>query len=295
MTIDLPAARAFLATHGRLLDRRRLDVLLGHGDADGVVGALDAHRNADGGFGWGLEPDLRAAGSQPTAGMHAFEVLAEVPTTPRTTAVAVALCDWMAARTLPDGGLPFALPIDDPAGSAPWWLGADPTTSSLQMTTQVAATAHRVARQDPAVAAHPWLATATRWCVDAIRALDAAPFAYELLFSVRFVDALDGPEAPALLGHLGRHVPPDGAVPVAGGAEGEALRPLDLSPDPGAASRTLLAPDVVDADLDRLAAGQQADGGWTVDFPSASPAGALEWRGYATVEAIGVLRRNGRI
>ena len=52
---------------------------------------------------------------------------------------------------------------------------------------------------------------------------------------------------------------------------------------------------VVAADLDRLAAGQRADGGWEVDFTAYSPAAALEWRaGYATVEAVGVLRAHGR-
>jgi hypothetical protein len=295
MTIDLPAARSFLATHGRILDRRRLDILLGGGDADGVVAALEAHRNPDGGFGWGLEPDLRDAGSQPTAGMHAFEVLAEVAPTDRTTGIALALCDWLSACTRPDGGLPFALPIDDPAGCAPWWLGADPTTSALQMTTQVAATAHLVARRDPAVAAHPWLATATGWCVDAIRRMEATPTAYELLFAVQFVNAWAGPGADDLLDRLGAHVPADGVVPVAGGAEGEALRPLDLAPLPTSPARRLVAAEVIESDLDRLAGAQQADGGWTVDFPSSSPAGALEWRGYVTVEAVAVLRGNGRI
>ena len=52
---------------------------------------------------------------------------------------------------------------------------------------------------------------------------------------------------------------------------------------------------MVDADLDRLAAGQRDDGGWEVDFTAYSPAAALEWRGYATVEAVGVLRAHGRV
>ena len=51
---------------------------------------------------------------------------------------------------------------------------------------------------------------------------------------------------------------------------------------------------MVDADLERLASGQQEDGGWTVDFVSRSPAGKLDWRGYATVDAIAVLSANGR-
>jgi len=51
----------------------------------------------------------------------------------------------------------------------------------------------------------------------------------------------------------------------------------------------------VAADLERLASEQLEDGGWTVDFQSYSPAAALEWRGYATVRALSVLRDNAMI
>jgi hypothetical protein len=75
---------------------------------------------------------------------------------------------------------------------------------------------------------------------------------------------------------------------VTGGAEDETLHPLDIAPAPGIA-RTLFSDQVIEADLERLAGLQQADGGWIVDFPSASAAVALEWRGYATVRAIQIL------
>jgi hypothetical protein len=52
---------------------------------------------------------------------------------------------------------------------------------------------------------------------------------------------------------------------------------------------------VINADLDRLAASQQEDGGWRVDFASFSPAAELEWQGYETVRAVSVLRANGRL
>lgn len=51
--------------------------------------------------------------------------------------------------------------------------------------------------------------------------------------------------------------------PAAAGAEGETLRPLDIAPEPGGPARALLDAGAVAADLDRLAAGQQPDGGWT--------------------------------
>lgn len=290
MDIDVDAAKAFLATHGRLVDRARLDLVLGDGDGDTVLRALDGYRNADGGYGRGLEPDLRARESQPAAAMHALEVVAETGAPDHLPART--LCDWLERHTLPGGALPFALPIADPTGCSPFWVEADPTAPSLMMTAQVAANAHRVGRQDRAVAEHPWLARATAYCLETIAAVDAAPHAYELMFSIRFLDAAGraGVEVDGLLDRLGGHLPADGRLPVAGGTEDEALHPLDLSPDADAPSRRLLADEVVAADRRRLAAGQQPDGGWTVDFDSHSPAAALEWRGYATVAAIARLR-----
>jgi hypothetical protein len=284
----------FVAGHGRVLDRRRLERALDPGaDPGGLLAALDGYRNADGGYGWGIEPDLRAAESQPCGAMHAFEALAEAGPVP--TPRAAELCDWLDAVSLPGGGLPFTLPIADPAGCAPLWLVPPTREPSLQTTAQVAANAHLVARHDPAVAAHPWLARATRWCIDAITGIDEAPFAYELLFALRFLDASAEvePRAGPLIDQLGRFIPADGVVPVQGGAEGEAIRALQLSPRPGGPARRLFPDELIAAELRRLAAEQQPDGGWTVDYPSSSPAAALEWRGYATVGAIGLLASHG--
>ncbi len=142
-------------------------------------------------------------------------------------------------------------------------------------------------------------ASATSWCFDAIDDLVAAaepPPAYVLLFALRFLDAAADAHPRALdqLDALAPFVRDDGAIPVAGGAPGESLKLLDLAPFPDRPVRRLFRPDAVTADLDRLAAGQQDDGGWTVDYDAYSPAAALEWRGYATVQAVRVLRANGR-
>jgi len=292
MSIDLRAAASFVATHARILDRRRLPPLLGDGNPQGVHAALDAYRNPDGGYGWGLEPDLRSAESQPAAALHAFEVFAEAPHASGRRPTE--LCDWLQSISLPAGGLPFALPVGNPAGCAPWWTGADPAVPSLQITAAVAANALRAARHDATLTSHPWLASATRYCLDAIRTMDGAPHAYELSFALRLLDAAADtrPEASALLEQLGRHLPAEGTMHVEGGTEDERLRPLDFAPDPDRPARGLLAPEVIADDLDRLAHDQQPDGGWPVDWMTSSPAAALEWRGYATVRAVGIMRRN---
>lgn len=295
MNVDLSAAASFLAAHARVLDRRRFQLLMGEAGPTVVLAALDGYRNPDGGYGWGLEPDLRSPESQPGAALHALEVFEDIA--PATAAQAAELCDWLESVTLPDGGLPFVLPLTVTAGTAPWWASADPTVSSLQITAVTAAAAHRVATHDPAVAAHPWLERATRYCLAAIEAIDETPHAYVLAFAVQFLDAVRDthPEAAGLLKHLGRRIPASGRLHVEGGTEEEMLRPLDFAPFPDRPARALFTPGVITADLDRLAGLQEDDGGWAVDFAKISPAGALDWRGHATVRAIAVLRHNARI
>jgi hypothetical protein len=290
MEMDLNAAVSFVATHARVLEARLLHLLLGNGSGDDVVAALDAYRNPDGGYGWALEPDLRSATSQPVAAMHALEVLADIRDT--NSRRPVELCDWLATHTLPDGGVPLALPYADTAGSAPLWAHADTTVSSLQMTAQIAAQAHRLARQRADVAGHPWLATATSYCLDAIDRIVEAPPVHELLFAMRFLDAVADQVAQArpLVDRLAGYVVSDGPTPVAGGAQDEVMYLLDFTPYADAPSRASFATEAIAADHDRLASQQQPDGGWAVTFPPYSPAAALEWRGYMTVRAVAVLR-----
>jgi hypothetical protein len=281
-------------THARVLDRRRLDLLLDGGAADGTLDALRAYRNDDGGFGWSLEADLRAPSSQPAGALHAFEVLAEAA--PATSDMAPALCDWLASAALDDGGLPFSVAGAATPGTAPWWAGADPTRSSLHITAAVVAEALGLAAHDARVASHPWLARATDFCRREIASRADAFTAYELRFSLNLLDALVPlqPEARADLERLAAHVPASGELPVEGGLEDERLRALDLSPRPGPL-RALLPAGAVERHLDRLEAGQQDDGGWPVEWQSASPGAAFEWRGTLTLLAIRLLRDNGRL
>jgi hypothetical protein len=295
MTINLPAAVSFMASHGRVLDRRRLQLLLGHSDPDAVLSALDAYRNPDAGYGWGLEADLRAAESQPAGALHAFEAFEDLA--PATTPRAVELCEWLAAATLTDGGLPFALPVADAAGVAPFWAQADPATSSIQITAYVAAVAHRVAAHDSNVAAHPWLDRATHYCLARIGTMDEDSHALEIVAALGFLDAVHDayPEAGGLLDRLGKLLPASGCLHVGGGLEEEMVRPLDFAPTPGRPVRRLFHPDAISADLQRLVNDQQDDGGWRVDFASYSPAAVLEWRGYMTVRAVSVLQHNAMV
>lgn len=304
---DIAAADSFLATHARVLERHRLALLLGRpGAAAAVVAATSAYRNADGGFGWGLEPDLRAPGSQPAGAYSGFELLAELTAhadpaadadaLAAARALATGLADWAQRVALPGGALPFALAGAAAApGTAPWWAAGDPAEPSLHITAGIVTLAHR----GGLVGDHAWVEAATVWCLEQIAASADPPpgGGYTLAFVLGLLDAL-APERPAAqveLERMAAFLPADGALPVSGGEDGERLRPLRVSPQPDRPLRALMPAAAIAADLDALAREQRADGGWTVDFPSSSPAAAVEWRGIATIEALTLLRDHGRL
>jgi hypothetical protein len=278
MTVDLNAARTFLHAHGRVLERRRYEHLFEGAPEEPVLHALRAYRNDDGGFGHGLEPDMRAPVSQPVGIQTAMEILHEVGA--HDDPMIGPAADWLQTITRDDGGIPFVLKTDAP--HAPWWRYSD--ASSHTQTAANAAALHNLG------VSHPWLERADEFLfariaeLDTRRAAEDVGLGYDLLFSVHFLDAHpDAARADEALEALG---------PIAVAEQGSELpSALDLSPVPGARSRQRFD---VERDLDALEQAQQDDGGWHVSWPAWNPAAAIEWRGVATLNALKTLRANGR-
>jgi hypothetical protein len=284
--IDLEAAAEFVHLNARLIERRRFAYLFGDGPAEGVIAAVRAYRNGDGGFGQGLEPDLRDPESQPAAVMHAAEFLAEAGA--GDDPMLVEACDWLLTVTRDDGGVPFVLPtVLESRSGGPWRQPAD--ESSMIMTAEVAAMLHR------AGASHPWLERAGEWLWRNIPQL-GADGAYAWRFALDFLDVVpDAERAEAVLAEVGPRLLSSGLVTLDPDAHGEVHSPLDFSPWPDSRTRRLFDAPAIERDLDRLEAGQQDDGGWTFDWPAWSPRATLDWRGFVTVHALKVLRANGRL
>jgi hypothetical protein len=283
---DLDRAADFIWRHARLIDRHRFAHLFLGAGAEPVVRALRAHQNPDGGAGHALEPDLRTPTSQPGAVQHVLEMLAECGALghPMTDEAA----GFLASITRADGGIPFVLPSAADHPRAPWWQPAD--ESSLTQTAANAAALHVHG------SSHPWLDGATAFCWERIEAgrFDGA---YDARFAVAFLDAVpDATRAEAALDALGPRLVDEGWVTLDPDVAAElAFTPLQIAPEPGARSRRLFDVDAIDAHLDALAGAQRDDGGWTFPWPEWSPAATLDWRGWITVDALKVLRANGRL
>jgi hypothetical protein len=279
---DIEAAAQFVAANARILDRRRFERLFVDSTAAAVHDAVAAYRNPDGGFGHGLEPDLRDPASQPGAIDMALSILDECDAWDDD--LVAGACDWLQAHAPGEGGVEAVRPTVLSWPHAPWWV-PEPGASLIQ-TGYIAGTLH--ARG----VTHPWLERATGLMWSQIESLDTLT-PYGARGVTRFLDHV--PDRQRAHQALERIAPLLVAVVTLDpDAPGETHSPLDLAPLPGSSARSLFSDEVIAAHLDHLAAGQRDDGGWTFNWPAWSPAAELDWRGFITVAALATLRANGR-
>lgn len=281
---DFTSAACFVAGNARVLDRRRFSRLFLDGPADSVRDAVAAYRNPDGGFGHALEPDCRCDASQPAAVEMALHMLNECDAW--DSSLVAGACDWLSSVESDGGGVAFAEPTISQGPHAPWWVVPEGNSASLIQTGQITALLYQRGFS------HRWLdgATEAMWTM---LEKSERPEPYEWFGILEFLEHVpDTGRAGLVFDRLGPMLA--SVVELDPDAPGEVHGPLDFAPRPGSLARGLFDDAVIDAHLDRLAAGQRDDGGWMFNWTSWSPAAELDWRGFLTVDALATLRANGR-
>jgi hypothetical protein len=283
---DLNAAEQFLAAHARVLDWRRFDRLFRDGEPGPVRDAIASYRNGDGGFGYGLEPDGRAPGSQGAAMELALRTLHEADAW--DDELVAGACGWLQANAAEGGGAAFVEPSIDGWPHAPWWVPEPGRPAALLPTGMIAGTLHARGVR------HPWLDRATEVMWARIDGL-SDPGPYDMRGVLRFLDHVpDRDRAERARSSAGELLFKLNLVEVDPAAAGEVHGPLDYAPAPGLAS-TLFDEATIDANLDHLARAQREDGGWMFNWPSWSAAAEAGWRGCVTVDALSTLRAYDRL
>lgn len=283
---DLSQATDFLWRTARLLERRRFALLFLDGGRQAVLDALCPYQNADGGFGNGLEPDVRAPVSQPVPTLTALGILdeAEAFRDPMVTRA----CDYLLSITTAEGGVPFVLPSVRDYPHAPWWETGDQLPASLNPTAALVALLqkHRVE--------HPWLTAATEYCWRQLDTMDQTT-PYEMRAVLPFLDNVsDRTRAEKVFARVGPKILEQKLVVLNPTIQEDTHTPLNFATRPQSLARRLFSDEVIEAHLDALTSAQQEDGGWQFNWLAWSPAAALEWRGIVTIEALITLRAYGR-
>jgi hypothetical protein len=294
LTADMwQRAAAFIWLTGRVLDQRRLAYLTGEGDAGGVLAALDGYATTDGGYAFGLEPDIKGPLPQPLTAMTALRLLDEVDAV--EAGRAEALCRWLGDHVTPDGGIPAVLP-NVGAYPRPTWI-APPE----RLIGGLLPTAHIVGRLFKHNITAPWLERAAGFCWDALDGLTSS-HPYEVHSAVVFLEhAPDRDRAVKTAARLGRLVRdqqlvlldpthPEEVRPAPGYAEGEFHYACDFAPLPGSLAAHWFTEEELAISLDYLVSSQQEDGGWQINWRRWAPTTESEARPGRTIERLQILR-----
>jgi hypothetical protein len=285
---DIQRAIDFVHREGRPLERRILECTFAGRPAAPVGDALRGYRNADGGFGYGLEPDKRTPESQPLDVEIAWQSLDWVGIPPADDLVEELVepaCEYLAS--LGRGVSCVTAGVRDHP-HAPHWTEAS-TEPSLNPTAGLAGYLWKWSVD------HPWREAATEFCWTALD-LDPSIDAHAAIGLVRFLEHVpDRDRATAVAEALRTQLPTMEWLHYFAGADGYGVSPLQLVPTPDGAGHDLFPTDILDGHLDALEKTQAADGGWDITWPTIGPAAISEWRGRVTLQNLLVLRAYGRL
>jgi hypothetical protein len=296
----LTAGRVFLDREGRLVERRLAAMLFDGVGAGGVVDAVRAYRNNDGGFGHGLEPDKRCPASLPIDVECALDILMvvcggdaagrfmDLSADLGVDGLVVGACDWLGSVAAPDGAIPLSFPVMERYPRAEHW--SDWTyTPGLNPTAGLAGRLHRMG------VIHPWLDQATDWCWARLEASvdeDAHAISEVLVF---LANVPDRDRAAAIAAHVGAWLAEAEWFRADPTEPGYGMTPLHLASSPDSPWRQLFDDTNIEGHLDRLARDQQPDGGWAITWEPPGVAATLEWRGIETLRALRTLRAYGQL
>jgi hypothetical protein len=291
-------AGRFLWTSGRVLEQRRFAFLFGEETKPkGVLAALEGYRSPDGGYAFGLDPDVRGPEGQPISMPIALQIMAEIGALDGVQALQA--CTWLAKHTTADGGVPSVLPSLRPYPRPPWLPVHDHPCGELITTGPITGLLLGTGIE------HPWLKSATEFCRRAVEDLEQ-PHPYQTHAAVAFLDrAPDRAWAEVQAKRLGALVReqrsvlldpghPEESRLAPGYAPGEYHLPHDYAPRPDTLARAWFTDAEMERSLRHLAASQQEDGGWPIHWERWCPTTAAEGRPWATLAALLTLRAYDR-
>jgi hypothetical protein len=282
----LAKGREFIYRQGRVLERRLFATLFEGSPPEGVIDALRAYRNGDGGFGHGLEPDVRCPDSQPLDVEMALRAMDEAGAVDGD--MVMGALDFLASVSSAEGGVPVLLPsVEEYPRAAHWGDWAYPP--GLNPTAGIAGLLYKHGIE------HPWLDRATDFCwAELSRGVpgDAHTMGEVLTFLAYVPDRQRAEEfIPTVTAAL------NGAAMFLSDPTSEeyGVTPLQIAPSPDSPWRGIFSDDAIAGHLDRLQRDQQTDGGWPVTWEPPSEDSLLAWRGAETLRALRTLRAYGRL
>lgn len=292
----------FMHEDARPLERALFAYHFERGSRTSVLAALVPYQNPDGGFGHGLEPDLRAPASSVIATITALDIFRRIRADEDTPGLPAALAYLMSEYDVETERWPIVSPAVEDAPHAPWWSYADSSVNFRGFWANPRASVVAYLQQFSRLAPSPFTEGARQALVDDLMRYSQRMEMHDLM---SFVDLLETDGLPrehyeSVLDKLKRALPHSVVMdPAQWGEYG--LRPLQVVYHPGSPLVDAVAPALLDANLDFEIGRQKPDGSWAPnwswDFIDAAAwaTAEREWRGILTLRMLKTLRAFDRI
>ena len=295
-------AARFMHEEARPLERALFAYYFEKGSRTSVLAALVPYQNSDGGFGHGIEPDIRSSASSVIGTVTALDILRRVRADEDTPGLPAALAYLIETYDVDSERWPIVPPDIEDAPHAPWWSHAESAENFRGFWANPRASVIAHLQQYVRLAPSPFTEGARQSVVEDLMRYSQRMEMHDLL---SFVDLLETNGLPmehyeSILDKLRRALPHSVETDPAQWT-GYRLQPLQVVYFPGSPLAGVFDPDVIDANLDFLIDQQQPDGSWAPnwswDFIDAAAwaAAEREWRGILTLRKLRTLRAYGRI
>ncbi len=287
---------------GRQLDRRWFEYTFKAGSRAAVIEALVSYQNEDGGFGNGLEPDLRTPASSAIATSLGLHILRDVKAPSNELSVRRAIEYLLKSYDEQRRVWPIIPPEAEDAPHAPWWnyKESEGNFGGFLANPRAAIVGHmqHYAQLVPAEFLEDVTASVLSFFESQVNELEM----HDLLAYLGLAGAsnLREEQRSRLMELLkqaaSRVVESDPAQWSSYG-----LRPLDVAPSPRAPLADVIGAAAIQANLDYEVEQQLPDGSWALSwswggaYPDSWGQAERDWKGHLAVIKLKTLRDYGRV
>jgi len=267
-----------------------------------VLAALAAYQNEDGGFGHGLEPDIRTPASSVIATTQAFAILRRLGAGPGEPLVQRGIVYFLAHYDAEGRRWPIVPPAVEDAPHAPWWTYADGETNFNHFWFNPIAEALGYLYDYPDLSPAGLRAEVFDALVMRMAAQADPLEMHDLLCLIALSesDGLSDKQRSQVEARVRRAIPATVVQEPAQWAQ-YGLTPLQVAPTPDARFADRLDPQAIAAQLDWWLETQLEEGVWPLPWswaqvdPEAWAEAEREWQSRLLVERLATLAAYGRI
>jgi len=280
--MNFEKAANFIWRNGRLLERKIFEYSFGGGSKSGVLAAIKAYQNEDGGFGHALEPDVRTPESQPLYVEFGLRTLYD--TKIRDSELAYQVCEYVLRHADLNEGIAT---ITASSGSFPraahWNHPSSEQASFSRLTGLIGLLIWQGIK-------HPWLDQAVESCLHDISSKSYGD-SHTILNAFCLLESLpQTDEIKKLYAKLSDDLFRADFFRLEALSKAYGLTPLDFSPTSDSYCRRIFSDQTIQDHLAALESQQEEDGGWQIQWEPPSEMARLEWRAYKTLNSLLTLK-----